>query len=52
MIREGLMAEYAHMASTSLLRPADLLAAALKQGCDAHQKQRDLVRASLLVCAR
>jgi hypothetical protein len=40
------------MASTPLLRPAELLAAALKQGCDEHQKQRDLVRASLLSCSR
>jgi len=40
------------MASTSLSRPAELVAAALKKGCDAHQKQRDLVRASLLTCGR
>ena len=44
--------EYARMATTSHLRPADLVAAALKKGCDAHQKQRDLVRASLLTCSR
>jgi hypothetical protein len=36
------------MASTPLPRPADLLAAALKQDCDEHQRQRDLVRASLI----
>jgi hypothetical protein len=36
------------MASASLPRPAELLAAALKQSCDAHQRQRDLVRASLI----
>ena len=36
------------MASTALPRPAQLLAAALKPGCDAHQRQRDLVRASLI----
>jgi hypothetical protein len=36
------------MASTALPRPADLLAAALKEGRDAHQRQRDLVRASLI----
>ena len=41
-------AEDAHMASTPLLRPAELVAAALKKGCDAHQRQRDLVRASLI----
>jgi hypothetical protein len=40
------------MASMPLPRPADLVAAALKKGCDEHQKQRDLVRASLLSCAR
>jgi hypothetical protein len=40
------------MASTPLARPADLLAAALKKGCDKHQRQRDLVRASLLTCPR
>jgi hypothetical protein len=36
------------MASTPLPRPAELIAAALKQGCDEHQRQRDLVRASLI----
>jgi len=36
------------MASTALPRPAQLLAAALKPGCDAHQRQRDLGRASLI----
>jgi hypothetical protein len=40
------------MASTAQPRPAELVAAALKSGCDAHQKQRDLVRASLLTCGR
>ncbi len=40
------------MAPTSLPRPAELIAAALKKGCDAHQKQRDLVRASLLTCGK
>jgi hypothetical protein len=40
------------MAPTSLLRPSELVAAALKQGCDAHQRQRDLVRASLLTCGK
>jgi hypothetical protein len=40
------------MASTSLTRPSELVAAALRKGCDAHQKQRDLVRASLLTCGR
>ena len=40
------------MASTSLPRPKDLVAAALKKGCDQHQRQRDLVRASLLTCGR
>ena len=29
-------------------RRSQLLAAALKPGCDAHQRQRDLVRASLI----
>jgi hypothetical protein len=37
------------MASASLPRPAALVAAALKQSADAHQRQRDLVRASLIV---
>jgi hypothetical protein len=37
------------MATASLPRPAQLVAAALKPGCDAHQRQRDLVRASLIV---
>ncbi len=41
-------AEDAHMASTPLPRPAELIAAALKKGCDEHQRQRDLVRASLI----
>jgi hypothetical protein len=41
-------AEYAHRASTPLPRPAELVAAALKKGCDEHQRQRDLVRASLI----
>jgi hypothetical protein len=45
-------ADYALMASTSLTRPAELLAAALKKDCDEHQRQRDLVRASLLTCSR
>ena len=44
----GVRAEDAHMASTPLPRPADLVAAALKKGCDEHQRQRDLVRASLI----
>jgi hypothetical protein len=36
------------MATVSLPRPAPLVAAALAKGCDAHQRQRDLVRASLI----
>jgi hypothetical protein len=36
------------MASTALPRPAELHAAALKKSTDAHQRQRDLVRASLI----
>jgi hypothetical protein len=36
------------MATASHPRPAELIAAALKLGCDAHQRQRDLVRASLI----
>ena len=39
------------MAST-VPRPAELVAAALKAAADSHQRQRDLVRASLLSCAR
>ena len=37
------------MASTP--RPADLVAAALEPGCCPHRRQRDLVRASLLLVA-
>jgi hypothetical protein len=37
------------MASTALPRPADLVAAALTPGCCPHSRQRDLVRASLIV---
>ena len=44
----GVRAEDAHMASTPIPRPAELVAAALKKGCDAHQRQRDLVLASLI----
>jgi hypothetical protein len=40
------------MASTPIPRPAELVAAALKAAADSHQRQRDLVRASLLSCAR
>jgi hypothetical protein len=37
------------MATASLpLRPAQLIAAALAPNCSAHQRQRDLVRASLI----
>jgi hypothetical protein len=36
------------MASTALPRPAELIAAALKKGSDEHERQRDLVRASLI----
>jgi hypothetical protein len=36
------------MATASLPRPAALLAAALNKSTDAHQRQRDLVRASLI----
>jgi len=36
------------MATASLPRPAQLVAAALNKGCDPHQRQRDLVRASLI----
>jgi hypothetical protein len=36
------------MATASLPRPAQLLAAALAPKCSAHQRQRDLVRASLI----
>jgi hypothetical protein len=52
MGRDGAAAEYAHMAPIALPRPAELIAAALKKGCDEHQRQRDLVRASLLTCSR
>jgi hypothetical protein len=36
------------MATASLPRPAQLVAAALTPNRDAHQRQRDLVRASLI----
>jgi hypothetical protein len=36
------------MATASLPRPAQLVAAALAPGYDAHKRQRDLVRASLI----
>jgi hypothetical protein len=39
------------MASTASARPADLVAAALQPGCCPHRRQRDLVRASLLLVA-
>jgi hypothetical protein len=36
------------MANASLIRPAQLVAAALAPSTSAHQRQRDLVRASLI----
>jgi len=42
------LTDHDRMASTALPRPVDLVAAALKKGCDPHQRQRDLVRASLI----
>jgi hypothetical protein len=36
------------MATASLIRPAQLVAAALAPSTSAHQRQRDLVRASLI----
>jgi hypothetical protein len=36
------------MATASLIRPAQLIAAALAPSTSAHQRQRDLVRASLI----
>jgi hypothetical protein len=40
--------DYAGMASASLPRPTQLVAAAVAPGCSDHQRQLNLVRASLI----
>jgi hypothetical protein len=47
-VRNAAAVEDAGMVTTPLPRPAALLAAAIAPGSSAHQRQRELVRASLI----